>query len=146
MFINNPAFVKLTTMKTSEPTAWERGYYETYRLTVAIPAVRVHPRNTPRNIVRTNDGQLIGVWFGVDRYHDRVATYKRKMALINLAEEADSYVLQPGGVFNVGTAAPQKLLSGGAWQFEYVSEQWPQHQPLHNEHMAKVSGHTRIPL
>jgi hypothetical protein len=104
--------------------------------------------------VRTKDGHLIGVWFGVDRYYDSMTAYKQKMALINAAEEADLYVLQPGGIFNVGIAAPQevsglhcrRLPPGGAWQFEYAAEQWPKYQPLHIEHAARISGHSRVPL
>ena len=147
MYLNDPAFAKLPTKETSESVAWERGYYETYRLNVAIPAVRLHPRHAPRNIVKTKDGHLIGVWFGVDRYYDRVDAYKRKTALIYPAEEADSYVLQPGGIFNVGIAAPHKFPSqGGAWQFEYVKDQWPKHQPLHIEHADRLTGRSRVPL
>ncbi len=150
MFLSGSEFSRLTdkdgnfiNMPTSgiRPPAWKDNYYETYRIHVTLHAVRLHPQGQP-----PYPHDKPPKWYAVDRYHDRVATYRKVMALLNPAEEADSYVLQPGGIFNVGIANSQRVsgevLPGGAWQFEYVGGS----RPLPDEHVSALKESSRVPL
>ena len=71
-----------------------------------------------------------------------MSKYKKVMALINPAEVAESYILPPEAVFNVGIVSEQGPLPGGGWQFEYVSGPLP----VHDEHVSNLKGNTRVPL
>jgi hypothetical protein len=137
MFLSPPEFTQFRDQrgqpgKTSQPDAWRDNYYETYRIHVELPAVRVHPRGAPS----------FGRWFAVDTYNMPLAAYRKQMALIHPAEVAESFILRRGGVFNVGKASAKGKLPGGGLQFEYVEGALPQH----NERVPNLKAGSRVPL
>ena len=142
MFLQPPEFIRLPKALTSEESAWENGYYQTYQVQISVVAVRLHAR----------DAAQFGHWFAVDRYGERVGQYRKALALVNPAEAADVFITMRGGVYNVGIAASQVVqktggrgfatLPGGGFQFEYVRGP----QPQHNEHLGRLKSRTRVPL
>lgn len=140
MFLQPPEFIRLPKAPTREKTAWQNDY-ETYQVNVPILAVRLHGK----------DASQFGRWFAVDRYGERIGQYRKTLALVNPAEEADSFITLSGGVYNVGIAGPQRVakpggkgltLPGGGFQFEYVRGP----QPQHNEHLGHLKSGSRIPI
>jgi hypothetical protein len=133
-FLSGGEFMRLPNEKTTQKKAWKDGYFETYRINVALHAVQVHPKEP--NI-------RMGHWFGVDTYNYTVDKYTKSMALINATQTADSYVLRPGGVYNVGIAARQGTRPGDGWQFEYIDGS---PAPVHDEHVTGLRATSRVPL
>ena len=112
--------IPLTNHKTSQKNAWKDGYYETYRLNVELPAVRLHSRWKSSG----------GKWFAVDTYNLSVPNFQKSMALIASGRPGRAwtfkrpglawYCLLKGTVVNVGIAAQQGYHEGGGLQFEFV--------------------------
>lgn len=130
--LSSPEFSRQKQAKTTHMDAWKDGYYETYCVHVALPAVRLHAKLHRR----------LGRWFAVDTYAESVAQFRKKMALINPSEVAESFILPPETVFNIGTAKEQGRLPGGGFQIELVNGP----PPIHNEHLPNVTGGSRVPL
>jgi hypothetical protein len=105
--------------RTSQSTAWNKDYYETYRLNQTIPAARLHP----------GSNKCGGHWFAVDTYDVSIESYHNKLALVDkegyptkMKKPAlDRFLLPPGSIVNVGLAKSQGSYSGGGFQFEFVS-------------------------
>jgi hypothetical protein len=120
MFFRTALLTSLAQRRTSQPSAWKDGYYETYRLTAELPAVRVHGRSKAPG----------GRWFAVDTYNVSVAEFQEAMALIASDRPGRAwkfknpdiawYCLRPGTVVNVGLVAEQGYHKGGGVQFEFV--------------------------
>lgn len=99
--------------------AWKDGYYETYRLVVELPAVRLHKEG----------GAPGGGFFAVDTYNMSVKTYQNAMATIAKGRQGHSwqftrpglawFCLLPGTTVNVGIVARQGAHEGGGLQFEH---------------------------
>ena len=123
MFFRTPLLTPLPKGRTHHVDAWKDEYYETYRLTAELPAVRVHGRSRPPG----------GAWFAVDTYDMSADHFQQSMALIASGRPGRSwtfkhpglawYCFAPGTVVNVGVTAKQGAHEGGGLQFEWVSGQ-----------------------
>lgn len=121
MFFRSALLTPLPKARTDHASAWKDGYYETYRLTAEVPAVRVHSR------FRSPGGR----WFAVDTYNVSVAHFQESMALVASGRDGRAwtfkrpglawYCLLPSTVVNVGIAAKQGYHEGGGLQFEFVN-------------------------
>jgi hypothetical protein len=118
MYIQDPNFMPLPRKNTTHRVAWKNGKYETYRLKVEVPAVRIHSRFNASG----------GRWFAVDTYNVPLADYQDSIAAVRSDGAAwtfkrphiDTYLLLPGTIINVGIAEKQGYHAGGGWQVEFV--------------------------